>query len=137
MFRKSLEQKLKEIFGFKKITFDAPSDSFEQDTMFVELGDCKTRPTAEGKITAKVTGQLVVFSQDMRFTFGALAKLIEQANAEAKKDLFFFNVDTNVENSPARLSNISERRTSFVYLYSAQYDPNLGVITSLELESEE
>ena len=143
MFRKELEARLKEIFGFKKLSFDAASEAFEQDTLFVELGDCKTRP-GDGKITARVTGQLVVYSQavqskdvNQKMTFGTLARRIEQASATSKKNFFFSDFDTNVENSPARLQNIHEWRTSFTFLYSAQYDPDRGQITSLTLEESE
>lgn len=133
MFRKELEEKLSKIFGFRKTTFEAPSDAFEQDTLFIEIDTARTRPS-QGRIFSKVTGQLVVFSQDNKHTYGYLNKRIEQAPIEVKKNLFFYNVDTNVESSPARLINISERRTGFQYLYSADYDPNLGELTDLELE---
>jgi hypothetical protein len=39
-------------------------------------------------------------------------------------------------NSPARLQNIAERRAAFVYLYSAQYDPDQGELTSLTFGDE-
>lgn len=135
MFKKDLERRLKAIFGFKKITFDAPSESFEQDTMFVEIADCDTRPGKE-KISARVTGRLTVFSANDRFTYGALTKRIEKAKPADKDPIFFYDVDTNVENSPARLVNISERRTSFVFLFSDQYDPNQGTMNELELTLE-
>lgn len=136
MFRKALEARMKAIFGFEKVTLDAPSDSFEQDTLFIELQRPLTR-TSEGKVFARVTGQVIVYSQDNKMPYGFFSKRIEKAGHELTKDFFFFDVDVNQENSPARLQNISERRTSFVFFYSAQYDPKLGELTTLEMECEQ
>lgn len=133
MFRKALESRLQVIFGFRKTTFEAPSDSFEQDTLFVEISDCKTR-VMDARISAKVTGELVTYSRHDSHTYGALMKRLDKAPAQAKRDLFFYNVDRHIENSPASLVDIDERRTAFVFLFSAQHDPSLGAIISLELE---
>lgn len=133
MFQAELKKRFEKIFGFKKTTYDAPSDSFEQDTLFIEITDCKTRPS-EGKVYARVTGQLVAFSQNERLPYGFFSKRIEKAKHELTKDLFFYDVDRNVVSSPARLQNISERRTSFQFFFTAQYDPNLGELTTLEME---
>lgn len=136
MFRKELEARLHKIFGMKKSTFNAPSDAFEQDTLFIEIGNATNR-VSQGKVYSRVTGQVVVFSQENKLTYGFFNKRIEQAGNALTKDLFFFDIDTNVESSPARLQNITERRTSFMFLYSAQYDPNQGHITSLNLNIQE
>lgn len=135
MFRQELQEKLEKIFGFKKVTFEAYSDSFEQDTLFIEVQRPRTK-TSEGKVYARVTGQLVVFSQDNKMPFGFMQKRIEKAKNELTKSFFFHDVDVNQENSPARLQNISERRTNFVFFFTAQYDPKLGEITTLEMEGE-
>jgi hypothetical protein len=133
MFRKSLQEKLKGIFGFEKTTFDAPSDVFEQDTLFIEINQPRTR-TSEGVVYARVEGQLVVYSQDNKLTYGFFNKRIELAEYSLKKDFFFYDIDANIENSPARLQNITERRVSFVFFFKAQFDPRLGELTSLETE---
>lgn len=133
MFRKTLEEKLKKIFGFEKVTFDAPSDAFEQDTLFIEIQQPRTR-TTQAKVYARVTGQLVVFSQDNKMPFGFFNKRIEKAPNALTKDFFFYDIDVNVENSPARFQNIYERRVSFIFFFTAQYDPNLGELTTLETE---
>ncbi len=137
MFRKDLERRLKLIFGFKKVTFSAPSDgsegTFEQDTCFVELEDCKSN-AGFGQATAKVQGTIRTFTQDDKMPYGFFNKKIQQANAELTASLFFYETDTNVASSPARIQNIHERRMRFVFLYSEQYDPNQGELTSLELE---
>lgn len=136
MFRSELQEKLSAIFGLRKTTFDAPSvnssnGSFEQDTLFIEINESNSRVT-EGRAYAKVLGSLVVFSQMDKMPFGFFAKKIQQANHSLTKDFFFFDIDLNPVSSPARLQNITERRVRFVYLYSAQYDPAHGLITSLE-----
>lgn len=131
MFRKTLEERLKKIFGFEKVTFQAPSDAFEQDTLFIEIQNPRTR-TSEAKVYARVTGQLIVYSQDNKMPYGFFNKRIEKAPNALTKDFFFFDIDVNIENSPARLQNISERRVSFVFFFTAQYDPNLGELTTLE-----
>ena len=136
MFRSELKEKLKDIFGFKKVTFSAPSESFEQDTLFVEIESANTRPSKGKKVYAKVSGNLVVFSHGAKLPFGFFSKRIEQADAELTSNFFFFDLDQNALNSPARLQDISEIRGKFVFLYSAEYDPNQGSLTSLSLGDE-
>lgn len=131
-----MAEKLSQIFGMRKTTFDAPSvnsttGSFEQDTLFIEINEANSRVT-EGMAYSKVYGSLVVFSQMDKMPFGYFNKKIQKADKAYTKDFFFFDIDLNPASSPARLQNISERRVRFVYLYSAQYDPAQGSITSLE-----
>lgn len=137
MFRAELKEKLEKIFGVKKVTFDAPSDQFEQDTMFIEITNPRVK-IGPAKVKARVTGAIVMYSQDNKMPYGFFAKRIEKADPLLTKKFFFFDVDQNKEDSPARLINISERRTSFVFLYEAQYDPNVDYIESFEssIESE-
>lgn len=133
MFKKELETRLKKIFGFEKTTFNAPSDTFEQDVLFIQIDNPRTR-TSQGRVYARVYGQVVVYSQDDKLTYGYFNKRIEKAAHDLTKDLFFYDIDVNLENSPARLQNINERRASFVFFFSAQYDPKLGELTTLEME---
>ena len=131
MFRKEMADKLKTIFGVKKVTFDQPGESYEQDVIFVEIEECLSR-ASQGRSYAKVTGSIVMFSERDKLPYGFFAKRIAQAPGDATKSFFFFDTDVDALNSPARLQNISERRSRFVYLYSAQYDPNQGELTSIE-----
>lgn len=131
MFRKSLADNIQKIFGVKKVTFDAPSDSYEQDTIFIEIQEAKPK-MGKNRASARVVGQLVIFSEYDKMPFGFFSKRIEHTDNSFKKDLFFYDIDVNQENSPARLQNISERRASFVYFFTAQYDPSRGQLTSLE-----
>lgn len=133
MFRKEMQDKLKAIFGVKKVTFDEPGDSFEQDCIFVEILESQSN-TGQGKATAKVSGALVMYSQNNKLPFGFFNKKIQQADKSLTKNFFFFDIDVDAQNSPARLQNISERRANFIYLYSAQYDPNQGSLTSVNFD---
>lgn len=136
MFRSDLKRRLDKIFQFRKTTFDDYSDEFEQDTLFIEVE--LSRPKISGKDgglqTARVVGSLVVFSQDNKLPFGYMAKQIEKADPALKANLHFYDIDSDRPDSQARLQNIHERRTSFVFLYDSQYDPDKGEITSLVLE---
>lgn len=132
MFKKEMEAKLKAIFGVRKVTFDEPGDSYEQDTIFVQVLESRAN-TGQGKATAKVTGAIVMFSQHGKLPYGFFNKKLQQAPAAMTKDFFFYDIDTEPQNSPARFQNIAERRASFIYLYSAQYDPKQGSITSVSI----
>lgn len=133
MFRKEMKEKLKAIFGVREVSFDFPGDNFEQDVLFVDVIESRTN-AGQGTVRAKVTGSIYMFSQVDKLPYGFFTKKLQQADAELKKDFFFHDLDTNALNSPARMQNISERRGSFVYLYSAQYDPEQGELTSVEFE---
>lgn len=131
-----MKNKLEQIFALKKTTFDAPSQnastgSFEQDVLFIEIEEAPCI-AKNGKITARVTGSLVVYAQVDKLPYGYFQKRIQLAGHELTKDFFFFNVDLNPPNSPAKVQNISERRVRFVYLYESQFDPEHGELTSLE-----
>src|SRR5690606_34281477 len=94
---------------------------------------CATR-ASKGILGAKVTGSVTIFSQVDKLPYGFFAKRIEQAKLEHTRDIFFFDVDTDVASSPARIQNIAERRCTFVYLYRAPYNPAKGQMEGLDLE---
>lgn len=139
MFRSELQKRLKEIFGVKKTTLLAPDyEAPEQDTLFVEIAETKTRPHGKDRCACKTSGRLVMFSQAERITFGFFSKAIERATAEAKDGLFF-GPEFDVPDSPARRQNLHERQVPFTFLFDTQYDPDRGELesmnTSLEMES--
>lgn len=136
MFKKDLQDRLEKIFGLDKSTYLAPSTSFEQDTLFIQIDTASPRVTGmqSGRETAKVMGSLTVYSQANRLPFGFFNKAIERATPELTKPFFFYDIDVDLASSPAREQNIHERRTSFVFLYDAQYDPNRGELTDFELQ---
>lgn len=133
MFRKDLREKLNKIFGLRKTTFDDYSDHYEQDTLFIEVVDSRSKITGS-KIRHRVTGSLIVFSQVEKMPYGFFLKRIEQADENLKRDFFFFDIDNDIVSSPARFMNLHERRVSFSYSATEQYDPNKGSITSLNME---
>lgn len=133
MFRKQMIKELEAIFKFKKTTFNAYSDEFEQDTLFIEVQETHER-VGKGIVAMRVTGDLIYFSQVDKLKYGTMIKLIEQANAIDKNPFFFYDVDKENVSSQARLQNITERRIGFVYLYSGQYDPDKGLLTTLEMD---
>lgn len=133
MFRAELSRKLSEIFGIRNVSFDAHSDSFEQDTLFIEIEHSHARAT-ETTIHAKVMGSLVIFSQLDKLPYGFFNKKIQSASHALTKDLYFYEIDVSPPNSPARSYNLSERRTRFIYLFSTQYDPAQGALTSISIE---
>lgn len=139
MFRKDLIKRLEIIFGMEKTTMLAASDSYEQDTLFVEILSSRSRASGAGggRETARVTGSLLIYSQEDRLSYGFFAKRIEQAPAAVKAPLFFYDMDVDVVDSPAREVNLHERRTSFMFLYESQYDPDRGHLTSLTLPTSE
>lgn len=135
MFRKDLMRRLEEIFGLQKTTMFAASSEFEQDTLFVEILSSRSRVSGVngGRETARVVGSLFVYSQEDRLPYGFFAKRIEQAPAAVKAPLFFYDTDVDNVESEARLQNLHERRTSFIFLYDSQYDPDRGSINTVTL----
>ena len=136
MFKPELLDKLSKIFGFKKTTFSSPDDIVrEQDVLFIDIESAQSRVTSTHAYS-KVLGSLTVFSQMDRLPFGFFNKKIQQAEPFLTKDFLFFDIDLNPASSPAKLQNIAERRVRFVYLFSTQYDPAHGELTSLTFEED-
>lgn len=135
MFKKELQKKLEGIFGLGKTTFNDPSDKFEQDTLFITIAQVRSN-AGKGSITAEVRGYVTVYAQTDKFPYGFFNKRIALASAELTKGLFFYDIDVDVVASEARLVNIGEHRTSFVYFYKAQYDPNQGSLTEVDFCNE-
>lgn len=136
MFQSELQSKLKQIFGFSKVTFNHPAmsgEAFEQDTLFVDVTESRCKVT-KNRINAKVSGVLTIFSQSDKLPFGFFSKRIEKAAAQLKKDLFFHELDVQNLSSHARIQNISELRGRFTFLYTQQYDPNKGKLTEFDIE---
>jgi hypothetical protein len=131
VFKNNLKAKLERIFRFKKTSFNAPSDQFEQDILFVNVDQVSSR-IREGEESARVWGSLTIYSQMDKFPYGFLAKQIEKANFDDTRELFFYDFEEDPAGSPARMMNLSERRLKFLYLYKGQYDPNQGELTSVD-----
>lgn len=132
MFESQLKSKLKEIFGIKKVTYDAPSEANEQECLFVEIVDVISG-VKDTKALSKITGSAVLFGNADKLPFGFFAKRIKQARLQTTKDFFFYDLESN-----SRIyQNIVQRSFSFVYFFEEQYDPDQGTITSVEIDVEE
>jgi hypothetical protein len=129
VFEATLEAQLKRIFRLKKVTFDRPGDSQEQEGLFVDVQKAKTK-IRDGCEIALVQGTIHLFVNADKIKYGFFSKALEEADVEDKKKLFFFNFEEN----KGTFRNICERSLDFLYFFYGQYDPALGSITSIDLE---
>lgn len=139
MFKNELMRRCNLIFGFEKTTFDAPSEKFEQDTLFLVIDSARSRIVGVkgGRSTSRVVGALLVFSQNDRFPYGYFTKRVENAPYPLTRDFFFYDFDQDVSDSPARMQNIHERRTNFIFFFDSQYDPDKGELNEVTFTIEE
>lgn len=128
MFESALSTKLKNIFDFDKVTFDSPSESQEQEGVFVEVESSRVK-VGDKYATARVTGKIRIFAQAEKMPFDYLMKQIDKADPDDKKDLFFFDIGL----SQGRFLNIDERTIGFVFFFNSQYNPNLGTIETINI----
>ncbi len=128
MFEKTLAAKLKGIFDLDKVTYDRPSESKEQEGIFISVASARTRLIDAREIT-RVTGSLTIFASTEKLPFGYFAKRISQASADLTRGLFFHDFEENV----GTFVNIAERRLSFVFLFDSQYDPAIGTLNEVNL----
>lgn len=126
MFEKALQEKFKKIFGVAKVTYDQPSDSKEQECIFVEIQSSKN-VIKSGRALAMVTGSAMMFGVAEKLPFGFFSKAIKQAPDEDTRDIAF----QDFENNSRVYRNIVQRGFSFVYFFDSQYDPKVGSITSV------
>lgn len=126
MFEKSLEDKLKRIFQFNKVSYDTPSDIKEQECLFVRID--KAIPSIKDKMElCKVMGKLQVFANSDKLPYGYFLKCISKAQPDDVRDFFFYDMEENV----GYYRNLDERSVSFVYFFNSQFDPDVGSITSI------
>lgn len=132
MFESRLKDTLQRIFDLKKATYALPSESQEQECLFIEV-DRSNSTIKDGRALARVEGKVRVFANADKMPFGYFSKCIQAADHADVKDFFFFDIEENA----LTYQNIVERSLSFVYFFNSQYDPALGTITSIELEVSE
>ena len=131
MFEDSLKQKFRQIFGIKKVTFDMPSDSQEQECLFIEI-ETATNRFKNKTVLSKVEGTLTMFCQVDKVPFGFFSKKIEMAKNDLTKDLFFYGF----EDSKGTFQNIDMRTVKFIYLFDSQYNPEMGTLVKVTVEGE-
>lgn len=124
-------EKLTRIFQMKA-TLDAPSESFEQEKIFVEIESWNTRVKGDFQ-TFRASGVFYVFAQNEKMQAGYFSNMIEAANADDCRPFHFSNIDSVGQ---FRENNLSERRVSFEYFDRISYDPNKGELNELELNEE-
>jgi hypothetical protein len=126
MFEKDLAAKFQRVFDMKKVTYDAVSDSHEQECLFINVISCKSQ-VKDKKFCGKVTGKINIFGNADKLPYGYMSKRVQKCDPLDVKDLFFYDFEENVNT----MENIVERTASFIYLFEMQYDPNLGEINEL------
>jgi hypothetical protein len=128
VFEAALKSALKDIFDLKKVTFDAPGESQEQDCLFIEVETARNS-IKQGLATARVTGKLRVYGNSEKLPYGYFSKCIQEAEAALTNPFFFYEFEENLNT----YRNLVERSLSFVYFFTAQHDPNQGEIDSLAI----
>lgn len=132
MFEKELAERLRLLFKMKKVTFDQPGESNEQDCIFVSVENPRIR-FKDGRATARVSGKITIQGNSERIPFGFLSKAYQEADSALKKDIVFLNMEQNEK----YYRNLVQRTCDFVYFFSTQYDPNMGTIDSVDITIEE
>lgn len=128
MFEKQLETQLKAIFGVKKVTYDQPGESNEQECIFVEVEKSMNR-VIDKRFIARVNGTLTIVGSNDKMPYGFFNRKIAEAKNEFLKGLAFFDFERN--NRVFR--NIVQRTVEFTYFFNEQYDPNLGLINQVTI----
>lgn len=126
MIEKALKEKLERIFGIEKVSFDQPGESFEQKTLFVEIGTCRSS-IKTGRHVARVSGRLLFSAPATQVPLGFFSKRIAEALLSDTVDFFFFEFEENAN----RYQNLVERSLSFVFFYNEQYNPEVGTMSQL------
>lgn len=132
MFEKQLESKFLKIFNCKKVTFDQPGQSQEQEVLFVEIEVAKNI-VKDGQVISKISGSASMFGNNDKLTFGYFSKRIAKSDPDDTKSLFFYDIESNTK----RFQNIVQRGFSFIYFFNSQFDPETGSIDSVTFTTEE
>lgn len=97
MYKKSLEKKLKEIFGVKSIIFDSFSLGKEQSVIFVNVFNERINCSRwKNKRYCRVDGRLELFGNKEQFYSGWMHEKYAIANSELKKDLYIAGKENSI-----------------------------------------
>lgn len=129
MFENEMSEKLKRIFKVKKISYDEPGESGEQEVLFIDVETSDNR-VRKGKAIAKVMGSCSMIMPANKLSFGFFSKAIQEADPSDTKGFFFSDFESNNK----RYQNLVQRSFNFIYFFSGQYDPKVGTITTLDLD---
>lgn len=125
----SLREKLEAIFKVKKISFNEPGESREQDCLFISIDDSRPK-ISDNKCRYRISGRCLIYGRNDKVKIGFFSKAISQADADLTKDFFFHDFESNTKT----YGEIVQRGFSFVYFFTEQYDPDTGDLTSLTTE---
>ena len=128
---KQMQSQLHSIFDLP-VSFQKPSDAQEQEGVFIEIERSVNR-IKDAREIARVTGKISIFAYTKKLPIGYLSKHIARANPSDTQGFFFHEFEEN----KGTFLDIAERGASFVYLFNGQYDPDIGTITSINLELSE
>lgn len=126
---KALLDDLKAIFKVKQISYSLASSLKEQNKLFIKV-DQANNTVKDAKHLCRVEGSASMFATLDKLPLGFYSKMIKQADKDLTKKFFFSEIEANTQT----FGNIVERGFNFVYFYSAQYDPEQGTITSVDIE---
>ena len=127
MIEESITESFKKIFDLKKVTFNAPSSSDEQDVLFVNVNETEMS-VKDNMLFCKATGVASIYARSDKLPLGYFEKKIQEAPFALTKDFFFYHMDVN---EPIMI-NISKVSFSFVHFFSGQYNPHSDNISSIE-----
>ena len=131
MFETELKARMSRIFGLPIVRFDLPSETPEQQCIFLRVDSPKVS-FRDNRQHARVTGQMRIFANLEKMPYGFFAKRINEADPDDIVDFFFHDIEEN----SGYYKDIVERAASFVFFFDSQYDPSKGTITSIDLETE-
>lgn len=132
MFEQELADKFKRIFGLKKVTYDRPGETQEQECLFIEV-ETSNNSIKDGRAIGRVTGKATLFGPSDKIPFGFFSKRIRNADPDDTHDLFFSDFETNTR----LYQNKVQRDFSFVYFFNSQYDPETGSIDEVTIDISE
>jgi hypothetical protein len=130
VFEKALSTKLRNIFNVKKVSFDDPGDSHEQECLFIKVEAARVT-IKDGREVCRANGTIYVFGNSDKLPFGFFFKKINAARLADTKDLHF-----SAEENFVIYENIVERTLGFVFLYDSQYDPDLGILNEVNFQQQ-
>lgn len=120
---------LKRIFDLDAVRFEMPTETQEQEVIFVNVVKSINKIT-QARALAMVSGSIMIFSDLHKMPYGYLSKKIAEADPDDTKNFFFSDFEENKSGFPT----IAERSMSFVYFFDSQYNPDVGTITSIDLQ---
>ena len=124
MYEKTLESRLLQIFGIKKVEFDSYKLGRDQEILWCNVFDCNVRFGDTGHERAIVTGQLEISAAKGKLFCGWLHK---QTLKNTNRDFWFspYERDIHFEDNGKVFTKYS---MEFAYFYDGQFNPPISEI---------